>query len=225
MAYSKNPVVTGLSKLQSLDPNISLDGIDAIEAQTRPEISFPGNFDGAYAFLVKIGTVLANDLLWAVGYKPVLLFEVKNRGDLCPLASHSEAKVSGWEQVEVKYPPLAPVQGVDGDKIVAIKSFLDREAPSLPYWSGKELNRVLRQWPQDAKQAFLGVASRGYGLFINGCAPQWGTPSDRAVAEALVASASPPRTYTVHGVDSWPISEDPEDGWESKRWTVTYRIW
>ena len=223
MTYSKNPVAVGLSGLRSADPMICLDGIDAVEAYPRPHIVFYGGINSVDLFLAKIGTVGTNDLLWAIGIRR--LFIVENRGQgFCPLASDYDYKrITGWDRVEVKYPPLTPILGIDGAKIDAVKVFLEEEAPLLPFQSSREFNRALRRWPQDAKKVFLGVASRGYHLYsINGIT-QWSTPSDRAVAEALVAKDTV-KTYTVYGVDSWP-SEDPEEGWESEEWTATYRIW
>ncbi len=105
------------------------------------------------------------------------------------------------------------------DVIRAVKDFLEKESLLLPFESGRELNRVLSQWPREARSVFVGVNPH-YGLFINGGCLQWFTPSNRAVAESLAyfdGFHPEPIEIKIHGRDY-----DPEYG--SSEWVSSYRV-
>ena len=161
--------------------------------------------------------VICDPVYWVVGTPDIIRLVGDERDP--------QLERDAVEVIECSITPAASLEPLD--RVSAIKRFLEEEARQLPYWSGRALRRTLDGWSRDAVATLLGVQPH-YGLFVNGVATQWHTPSNGAVLEALEkfkCHQKDPIPLSIDGVESYPVSDDPADGWEREDWTATYTIY
>ena len=176
------------------------------------------------AHLIKIGDappkrspMLLDPVYWVVGTTNIIRLVGQSR--------EPQLERDAVEVIECSIAPAASLETLD--RVRAVKRFLETEAWQLPYWSGRDLRASLYGWSRDAVAVLLGVQPH-YGLFVNGVATQWYTPSDKAVMAALErfeCRQEEPIPLTIDGVRSYPLSEDPADGWGREYWEATYTIY